>query len=103
MRRFGKKSPSSTTPANRALVVSSNTIAMSIASPFCDPTDNAPNESGSSKDSAWKTAYGAARMAIDTAKDSSDMLPPLKAVMVALSVLIKNYDVSFPLSRPIDC
>ena len=35
-------------------------------------------------------------MAVDIAKDSSDMLPPLKAVMVAISVLIKNYDVGPP-------
>ena len=56
-------------------------------------TDSALYEPGSSKESVWKAAYGAARMAVDIAKDSSDMLPPLKAVMVALSVLIKNYDV----------
>jgi hypothetical protein len=43
-------------------------------------------------------------MAVEIAKDSSDMFPPLKAVMVALSVLIKNYDVGPPpASRPIDC
>ena len=35
-------------------------------------------------------------MAVEIAKDSSDLLPPLKAVMAALSVLIKNYDVSPP-------
>jgi hypothetical protein len=45
-------------------------------------------------DSAWKTAYSAAKIAIDTIKESSDMLPPLKTVVGALSVLIKNYDVS---------
>ena len=39
-------------------------------------------------------AYGAARVAIETAKESSDMFPPLKAVAGAVSVLIKNYDVS---------
>ena len=76
-----------------ALAASSSAIALSIASQFCDPTDVALNEPGSSKESVWKAAYGAARMAVDVAKDSSDMLPPLKAVMVALSVLIENYDV----------
>ena len=39
-------------------------------------------------------AYGAARMAIEMAKESSDMFPPLKAVAGAVSVLIKNYDVN---------
>jgi hypothetical protein len=32
-------------------------------------------------------------MAVDITKDSSGVLPPLKAVVVALFVLIKNYDV----------
>ena len=88
----------------RALVASSSAVALSIASPPCDPTDNAPDESGSSKESVWRTAYGVAKIAVDIAKDSSDMLPPLKAVTVALSVLIKNYDVGYPLvSHPVDC
>lgn len=58
-----------------------------------DLTDVALDDPGSSKESVWKAAYGAARIAIDIAKDSSDMLPPLKAVMAALSILVKNYDV----------
>ena len=114
MRRFRKKS--SATPTNtpppmveyikrelatfhprtknpRALAASSSSIALSIASPSSYPADGAFDEPGSSEESAWKAAYGAARMAVDIAKDSSDMFPPLKAVMVALSVLIKNYDV----------
>jgi len=33
-------------------------------------------------------------MVVDVAKESSDMFLPLKAVVGALSVLIKNYDVS---------
>ena len=48
-------------------------------------------------------AYGAAKIAIETTKESSDMCLPLKAVVGALSVLIKNYDVSpSKLTRPID-
>ena len=90
------------TKDRRTLVALSSGIALSVASPSSDPTDTALNESGSSKESAWKAAYGAARMAVDIAKDSSDMLPPLKAVMVALSVLTRNYDVGPPpTSRPI--
>jgi hypothetical protein len=77
----------------RALAASSSAIALSIASSSCDPIDDPLNEPGASKESVWKAAYGAARMAIEIAKDSSDMLPPLKAVMVTLSVLVKNCDV----------
>ena len=90
------------TKDKRALAASSSAIAISIASPPRDPTDVAPDKPGSSKNSAWKAAYGAARMAVEIAKDSSDMLPPLKAVMTALLVLFKNYDVNPPPSRPMD-
>ena len=124
MRRFRKKPSSSATPTNslppapkppimeyikqelgsfyprakdrRALAASSSAIALSIASPSCDPTDAVINEPGSSKESVWNAVYGAAKMAVEIAKDSSDMLPPLKAVMVALSVFIKSYDVDPP-------
>ena len=34
-------------------------------------------------------------MAVDIAKESTDMFLPLKAVVGALSVLIKNYDVKY--------
>ena len=56
------------------------------------------DESGPSKESGWKTAYGTARIAVEIAKESSDLFLPLKAVVGALSVLIKNYDVR-PLQR----
>ena len=35
-------------------------------------------------------------MAVEAAKESSDMFPPLKAVLGALSVLVRNYDASVP-------
>ena len=132
MHHFRKKSSLSTTPTNspplmptppiveyikqelaafhswvedrRALAASSSAIALSIASPSCDPTNNALNESESSKESVWKTAYGAARMAVEITDASSDMFLPLKAVVGAVSVLIKNYNVSLSLaSCPVDC
>ena len=78
----------------RALVASSSAIALSIVSASCNPSDVESDEPGLSKESVWKTAYGAARIAVETAKETSDMCPPLKAVMGALSVLIKNCDVS---------
>jgi len=77
-----------------ALAPSSSSIALSIDSPLCDPSDTGADEAGSSKESGWRTAYGAARMALEIAKESSDMFLPLKAVVGALTVLIKNYDVS---------
>ena len=82
------------TKDRRALAASSSAIALAFASPSCDPTDNAPDKPGSSKESAWNTAYGTAKMAVEIANASSDMFLPLKAVVGALSVLIKNYDVS---------
>ena len=51
------------------------------------------------RDTAWQTAYGTARMAVEIAKESSDMFLPLKAVVGAVSILIKNYDVSLSYSR----
>ena len=78
----------------RALAAPSSAIALSIASPSCDPTDTTLDEPGSSKDSGWKTAYRAAKLAVDIANASSDMFLPLKAVVGALSVLLQNYDVS---------
>ena len=121
MRHFRKKSSQSSTPTNsrpstptppaeyikkelatffprakdrRALAASSSAIALSIVSASCNPSDVASDEPGSSKESVWKTAYGIAKIAVETAKESSDMCLPLKAVTGALSVLIKNYDVS---------
>ena len=79
----------------RTLTASSSAIALPTASVSCNPSDIALNEPGSSKESAWKTTYGAARIAIETVKESSDLFLPLKAVVGALSVLIKNYDVGF--------
>lgn len=78
----------------RALVASSSAIALSIASPPSDPTDPTLDEPGSSKDLGWRTAYQAAKLAVDIANASSDMFLPLKAVVGALSVLLQNYDVS---------
>ena len=125
MHRFRKKL-SSTTPIDRpptptnfikkevvraysiaknpgVLAASSSSIALSICSSPRDPSDVGGDDLESTKESGWRTAYGAARMAIEVTKESSDMFLPLKAVVGALSVLIKNYDVQYPLvSYPID-
>ena len=79
-----------------ALAASTSAIALSVASPSCDPTDTALDERGLPKESCWGTAYETAKIAVDIANASSDMCLPLKAVVGALSVLIKNYDVRFP-------
>ena len=78
----------------KVLAASTSAIALTIGSAFSDIQD-APGDGGvvPGKDTAWKTAYGAARMAIEAVKESSDMFPPLKAVAGAMSVLIRNYDV----------
>ena len=87
----------------RTLAVSSSSIALSIGSPPPDPSDTGADEPGSSKESGWRTAYGAAKMAVEIANASSDMFLPLKAVVGALSVLIRNYDVkSIRVSHPIN-
>jgi hypothetical protein len=90
---------------SRALAASTSAIALTFAIPPNDLTQTVPDDSGLSEESSWKEAYGFARMVVEVARDSSDIFPPLKAVMVALSVLIKNYDVGLPPTpRPsIDC
>lgn len=79
-----------------ALVYPSNTTVLLIPSPSAKPSRAvgvAANEPGTSKDSRWKLAYGAARVTVEIANACSDMFLPLKAVVGALSVLINNYDV----------
>ena len=85
---------------SRALAVSSTAIALSIGSAFRGSGD-APSDEATvrRRNTGWQTAYGGARMAVEVAKESSDMFLPLKAVAGALSVLIRNYDVSFSRSR----
>jgi len=79
----------------QALAVSSTAIALSIGSPFHHARDmSSDSATDRGRDTGWQTAYGAARMAIEIAKESSDMFLPLKAVAAAISVLIRNYDVS---------
>ena len=88
----------------RVLAASSGVVALSIGSPPYNPLYNAPNEPDSSREPGWKTAYAGARMAVEIAKESSDMFLPLKAVAGALAVLIKNYDVNPPqVTGLIDC
>jgi len=80
-----------------ALVATSSAIALSITSAFgdaCDVPDDGAGDKG--KDAGWRTAYATARMAVDVAKESSDMFLPLKAVVGAVSALMKHCDVSMP-------
>jgi hypothetical protein len=78
----------------RALAALSTAIALSIGSAF-NGASNTPSDGATvrERDAGWQTAYNAARIAVEIAKESSDMFPPLKAVVGALSVLITNYDV----------
>ena len=80
---------------SRALAGSSAAIALSIGFAFPDICDRSGDGAAiQGRDTGWLTAYGAARMAVEAIKESSDMFLPLKAVAGAMSVLMKNYDVS---------
>ena len=108
MPRFRISNPPATTPPSpaevqkfsskresKSLIASSTAVALSIGSPPPDSRGtSSDNTSVGRSNTDWQTAYGAARMAVDVAKESSDMFLPLKAVVGAMSVLIKNYDVS---------
>jgi len=80
---------------SNALAASSVAIALSIASPSYDTRDTSSGEPTiRERGTAWKKAYSAARVAVEITKESSGMFLPLRAVAGAMSVLIKNYDVS---------
>ena len=78
-----------------ALAALSTSIATAIGSSSQGPSDSSADQPETSKGSHWRTAYVTARMAVEIAKESGDMFPPLKAVAGAVSVLIKNYDVKY--------
>ena len=79
----------------RALAVTSTAIALSLGIAI-HSIDGASSNGATirGKDTGWQTAYGAARVAVEIANESADMFPPLKAVVSAISTLIKDYDVS---------
>ena len=84
------------TKGQRALAALPVAVALSCIPPSSDFKGTTPDEPGPSKVSKWKNwtrVYGAARMVVEAANESSDMCLPLKAVVGALSVLIKNCDV----------
>ena len=79
----------------RALAAASSAIALSIGSASNDTSDTSSDgDTVQAMDEIRKTTYAAVRMAVDITKESSDMCLPLKAVVGAISALIKNYDVS---------
>jgi hypothetical protein len=77
---------------SKALAASSIAIALSVGSPFYVASSDDATVQG--RNTGWRTTYAAARMAVETAKESSDMFLPLKAVVGVMSVLMNNYDVS---------
>jgi len=78
----------------KAIAATSSAIALSIGSAF-DATGDTSSDGDTvqAMDEIGKTAYAAVRMAVDITKESSDMCLPLKAVVGAISALMKNYDV----------
>jgi len=86
-----------------ALAATSAAIALSIGSAFSVTRDGpGGGTTVQGRDTGWQTAYDAIRMAVETIKESSDMFLPLKAVVGAISVLMKNYDVSVSCLRAED-
>ena len=83
-----------------ALATLSAGIALAISSPSDDSRDtpgDGPAVQGT--DAVVQTTYAAVRMAVEIAKESSDLCLPLKAVVGAISVLMKNYDVNMSYSQ----
>ena len=83
-----------------ALATLSAGIALSIGSPSTDtrgPSGDGTTVQG--MDAIRQTTYAIARMVVETTKESSDLCLPLKAVVGAMSVLMKNYDVSVSYSQ----
>jgi len=92
--------PEDTSPArlvkkrdSRALAPLSAGIALPISSP-----SNYTLGTSSGGDTIGQTVYAIARMVVEIGEESSDLFPPLKAVVGAMSVLMRNYDVSMSFS-----
>jgi len=94
--------PTSTSPAElvkkrdpRALATLSAGIVLPIGSPSND-THGTSSDGATVQgmDAVQQTTYAIARMVVETTKESSDLCLPLKAVMGAMFVLMRNYDVS---------
>ena len=84
----------------KLLAVTSTAIALSIGFPFNDTHDTLDDgDTAQGMDAVGRAAYAAVRMAVEITKESSDMCLPLKAVVGAMSALMKNYDVSASCSR----
>lgn len=84
----------------RTVAASSTVIALSICSPFHNAHDtSSEGATAPGRDTGWRATYAAVRMAVEVTKESSDLFPPLKAVVGAMSLLMKNYDVGVSRSR----
>jgi len=77
-----------------ALALFSAVIALSISSPSHTRGTSSDGATILGRDTGWQIAYGAARIAVELGKESSDSFLPVKAVVGAVSTLVKNYDVS---------
>ena len=85
----------------RALATLSAGIALSIGSPSNDIGDT-PSDGAAvhGTGAVLQTTYAAVRMAVEITNQSSDLCLPLKAVVGAMSALMKNYDVSVSVYEP---
>jgi hypothetical protein len=100
--------PNSTPPSelvkkrdSRALATLSAGIALSISSATNDTRGTSSDGTTvQGMDAIRQTTYAIARMVVETTKESSDLLPPLKAVVGAMFVLMRNYDVGVLAHEP---
>jgi len=82
---------------SKVFAATSSAITPSIGAAFNDPRGTSSGGLTVQRiDKIRGTIYLAVRMAVDITKESSDLFPPLKAVVGAVSVLMDNYDVSMP-------
>lgn len=80
---------------SRALAASATAIALTIGSAFFNTRDKPGGGVTVRREYVgWKPAYAAVKMAVEAVKESSDLYLPLKAAVGAVSILMKNFDVS---------
>jgi len=85
---------------SKALAATSSAIALSICSAFSDTCDTSSGDATvQGVDTIVPTTYAAVRMAVEITKESSDLCLPLKAVVGAMSALMKNFEVSVSRSK----
>ena len=71
----------------------SSAIALSTLPVFNEGPGASNDDTTNQGCTGWQAAYATVRMVVEVAERSSDMFPPLKAAVGAVSALMKNCDV----------